>query len=80
MEACVHELDVVRLRAPSKGESYDGQPVAVPAGTDAAVIMDYPGSDLLRLEVIDQGTGVPTCFVVAARSSVDVIWRHTPIG
>lgn len=73
---CVHELDVVRLRVPVAGETPDGAPAELSAGTTATVIHEPSRSArLVHLEVVDEMTGRPTKFAAATRDAFDVVWR-----
>lgn len=77
MRACVHELDVVRLRVAVPGETPEGMPATVDAGTQATVILEpRRGSRLVQLEVVDPDTGEPRVFAAADRDAFDVIWRR----
>ena len=74
---CVHDYDVVRLRVPTYGETPDGKPTELPAGTEGTVVLEPErGSRLVQIEVVDQETGEPKAFLAAARDAIDVVWRR----
>lgn len=73
--ACIHELDVVRLCVPVTGRTPAGGPMHVPAGTEGAVILEHPGSDVVEVEVTDPESGRPQVFFAAPRGSLEAVWR-----
>jgi len=75
--ACIHELDVVRLRAPAWGKTPDGDSYRVPAGSEGTVIVETPGSDIVEIEISDPESGRPIAFAAAARDALEVVWRAT---
>jgi hypothetical protein len=72
---CIHESDVARLRVDVRGRTADGEPILIPSGTEATVILEHRGAEAVELEVVDERTGAPRAFVAAPRSALEVVWR-----
>ena len=73
--ACIHELDVVRLREPSTGQTVDGDEIGLPAGTTGTVILERMGAPVVEVEVVDRETGETVALVAVSRSALDLVWR-----
>lgn len=69
---CIHELDVVELRAAGEGYGPNGERVSVEAGARGAVVAERSGSDWVEVEFVAPD-GIPRAFVEVERSGLRLV-------